>query len=62
MNTYVRKMLVALLILGFGLGLGACNTMRGLGKDTEVAGEKIQEEAERHIDDDDDEDDKPRRD
>lgn len=57
MNTHVRKMLVSLLILGFGLGLGACNTMRGLGKDTEVAGEKIQEEAERHIDED-----KPERD
>ena len=52
MNTHVRKMLVSLLIVGFGLGLGACNTMRGLGKDTEVAGEKIQDEAERHIDDD----------
>jgi predicted small secreted protein len=33
------------------LMLGACNTMRGVGKDTEAVGDKIQDEAEEHMDD-----------
>jgi predicted small secreted protein len=33
------------------LVLGACNTMRGVGKDTEAVGDKIQDEAEEHMDD-----------
>ncbi|MCZ8114638.1 entericidin A/B family lipoprotein [Silanimonas sp.] len=33
------------------LVLGACNTMRGVGKDTEAVGDKIQDEAEQHMDD-----------
>lgn len=36
------------LILAFTLlALAGCNTMKGLGKDTERAGEKIQEKASR---------------
>lgn len=31
--------------------LMGCNTVRGVGKDTEVVGEKIQKEADQHIDD-----------
>ena len=50
MNTYARKILVVMLIGGSSLGLCACNTMHGLGKDTEAAGEKIQEEADSHLD------------
>lgn len=50
MNNYFRKILVVLLIGGYAVGLCACNTMRGVGKDTEEAGEKIQEEADRHSD------------
>ncbi|MFN7520097.1 MAG: entericidin A/B family lipoprotein [Lysobacteraceae bacterium] len=38
------------------LVLGACNTMRGVGKDTEAVGEKIQDEAEQHMDDDEKDD------
>lgn len=34
------------------LVLGACNTIRGVGEDTEAVGEKIQDEAEQHMDDD----------
>jgi predicted small secreted protein len=34
------------------LVLSACNTMRGVGKDTEAVGDKIQDEAEQHMDDD----------
>ena len=33
------------------LVLSACNTMRGVGKDTEAVGDKIQDEAEQHMDD-----------
>ena len=38
--TLAASLLAALLVTG-------CNTMRGLGKDTERAGEKIQEKATR---------------
>ena len=40
--THKRTLLLLLLSLA-GLSLTACNTMQGLGKDTERAGEKIQE-------------------
>ncbi|WP_397596703.1 entericidin A/B family lipoprotein [Silanimonas sp.] len=39
------------LALAATLMLGACNTMRGVGKDTEAVGDKIQDEAEEHMDD-----------
>jgi predicted small secreted protein len=38
------------LALAATLMLGACNTMRGVGKDTEAVGDKIQDEAEQHMD------------
>jgi predicted small secreted protein len=38
------------------LVLGACNTMRGVGKDTEAVGDKIQDEAEQHMDDEEKDD------
>lgn len=50
MNTTIRKILVSLFIASFVLSMGACRTMRGLGEDTEKAGEKIQKEADQHID------------
>lgn len=53
MNTPFRKTMLLLLAAAFAFGLGACNTMKGVGKDTERAGEKIQAEADQHIDDDD---------
>ncbi|MBK8284440.1 MAG: entericidin A/B family lipoprotein [Ahniella sp.] len=46
MNISARKTTTFLMLGLLALGLTACNTMRGLGKDTEDAGEKIQEEAE----------------
>ncbi len=52
MNTMFRKTTLLLLAVAFAFGLGACNTMKGVGKDTERAGEKIQAEADQHIDDD----------
>lgn len=58
MTTPVRKLLVAVLVSASLFCLSACNTMRGLGEDTEVAGEKIQKEADSHIDDKDKKDDR----
>ena len=37
-----------LFILIAALGLAACNTMEGLGKDIKKGGEKIEKAAERH--------------
>lgn len=46
-------MILNLLLLGIlTFSITACNTMHGLGKDTEVVGEKIQDEADEHIDED----------
>lgn len=53
MNNPIRNITMLLSLLVFAFGLGACNTMKGVGKDTEKAGEKIQKEAGRHTDDDD---------
>lgn len=52
MNKTIRHLSVALLAATFLFGLAACNTMSGLGKDTQKAGEKIEKEAERHVDED----------
>ncbi len=51
MKNTIRKVSVALLLGAFVIGLTACNTMAGVGKDTQKAGEKIEKEADRHIDD-----------
>ena len=40
-----RLMSIALLAL-FAMGLSACNTMAGAGKDIQKAGEKIEDKAE----------------
>jgi predicted small secreted protein len=61
MNINVPKLFPLLLVSAFALSLSACNTMKGLGEDTEVAGEKIQKEADSHIDDKDKTDDKRNR-
>ncbi len=61
MNINVPKLLPVLLAGAFALSLSACNTMKGLGEDTEVAGEKLQKEADSHIDDKDKTDDKRNR-
>jgi predicted small secreted protein len=46
------KRSIALLLLAlFSMGtLSACNTMAGVGEDIERAGDKIEDEAEGHID------------
>jgi predicted small secreted protein len=52
MNINIRTVSVLLLTCAFAFSLGACNTMKGVGKDTEKVGEKIQKEAGRHDDND----------
>src|SRR5690606_18419869 len=49
---FPMKRLLALLLLSlFSMGtLTACNTMAGVGEDIEAAGDKIEDEAEGHID------------
>ena len=55
MHTNFRKIALLLLVAAFAFSTSACNTMNGLGKDTEKAGEKIQKEASRsHTTDDND--------
>ncbi len=48
MNTRSRRILTSLLLTALTIGLTACNTMRGVGEDTEELGEEIQEEVEDH--------------
>lgn len=38
----MKKIISALSILAIALGLSACNTMKGFGKDVERGGEKVQ--------------------
>lgn len=48
MHTFSRSTFVALALSLLGaLAFSGCNTMKGLGKDTERAGQKIQENASR---------------
>ena len=46
MNHNSRLALAALALLG-AVGLSACNTMAGAGKDVQSAGEKVEHEAEK---------------
>ena len=48
MNMTIRKIIVLAFLGAFLLGAGACNTVKGVGKDTERAGQEIQEEADEH--------------
>jgi len=50
MKNIIRNVSVTLLLGAFVMGMTACNTMAGVGKDTQKAGEKIEKEADRHID------------
>jgi predicted small secreted protein len=45
MHIQFRKIAALMLVTAFAFSTTACNTMKGLGKDTEKAGEKIQKEA-----------------
>jgi len=43
----MKKTISILSILMFALGLSACNTMKGFGRDVERGGEKVQGAAEK---------------
>ncbi|OSQ44063.1 entericidin A/B family lipoprotein [Thalassospira alkalitolerans] len=45
MSDILKKLFAVALISGMGLGLAACETAEGFGKDMENAGEAIQDEA-----------------
>lgn len=51
MNIAIRKLSIVLALAAFACSMSACHTMSGVGKDTAVVGEKIEKEADRHIDD-----------
>lgn len=55
-NHPLRNVLTISAALAALLVLGGCNTMRGVGKDTEAVGDKIQDEAEQHLEDDEEDD------
>ncbi len=42
----MKSLLALLPIIGFALGLAACNTVEGAGKDIEDSGEWVQDQAE----------------
>ena len=47
----IKRTLAMLMFAAFSVGaLGACNTMAGVGEDISSAGDKIEDEAEGHID------------
>ena len=48
MKTNIKKIILSTLVGAFIVSLTACNTMKGVGKDTEKAGETIQKEVEKH--------------
>ncbi len=50
MKTASQKIILSLFVGAFIASIAACNTVKGVGKDTERAGEIIQKEADQHID------------
>jgi len=42
MPNFIKRTMISALAIGILLSLGGCNTMQGLGKDVEKAGEAIQ--------------------
>ena len=43
----MRKLAVLAVMMGFALGLAACNTIEGAGKDVKAAGQGIEKAAEK---------------
>lgn len=44
----MKKIISILSILMFSISLSACNTMKGVGKDVERGGEKVQDAADKN--------------
>lgn len=51
MKPLPRNLLLLLALSTFAVASVGCNTMRGVGRDTEAVGKKIEKEADREIDD-----------
>jgi predicted small secreted protein len=45
METMTKRLLAVLMVIGFGLALGACETAEGFGRDMENLGKSIQDSA-----------------
>ncbi len=43
----LKKMIGLLALSGFALGLAACNTVEGMGKDTKAAGQAVENAADK---------------
>jgi len=43
----VKKLAAALVLAGFALGLAACNTVEGVGKDVKAGGQAIENAADK---------------
>ena len=50
MKTATQKIISGLLIAAFIASFSACRTVKGVGEDTQRAGEIISKEADQHID------------
>jgi predicted small secreted protein len=46
----MRKLMIAALLLAAPLSLAACNTVEGIGKDTQRAGKALERAAKKHTD------------
>lgn len=44
----IKLILRSALLIVFAISLGACNTVKGVGKDIKKAGEELEEAAEKH--------------
>jgi len=45
MSVIVKRLLAMMMVVGFGLALGACETAEGFGRDMENLGKTIQDSA-----------------
>jgi predicted small secreted protein len=45
METMTKRLLAVLMVIGFGLAVGACETAEGFGRDMEKLGKSIQDSA-----------------
>jgi len=43
----MKRLIVVMMLVMFSMGLAACNTIAGAGKDVQKAGEKIEDKAEK---------------
>ena len=44
----MKKLITVLMMIGFVIGLSACNTMAGVGEDIQSAGQKLEDAAKKN--------------